>query len=243
MRTWESRPFQNSLEVLAQVALRTTGAQGYAFFQKSRATDSWILLAGGGAVIPAALPQARPDGSVPALVAYPLRTDGVLSASLAFALPNEAETLQAKPQLDQIAATVQRIWAAAATERYAELVDRVADLEARLMDSKIADRARGLLTNETNSDPAEAIARHVDGVLRPTQTRRILEQVLSEMEEEIEERRLVGEAKQILQALHRVSEEQAHTRLRLLSRQSRKRLKEVAQQVIEEQHLLKGKSA
>jgi AmiR/NasT family two-component response regulator len=99
------------------------------------------------------------------------------------------------------------------------------------------------LTNETNSDPAEAIARHVDGVLRPTQTRRILEQVLSEMEEEIEERRLVGEAKQILQALHRVSEEQAHTRLRLLSRQSRKRLKEVAQQVIEEQHLLKGKSA
>jgi hypothetical protein len=55
------------------------------------------------------------------------------------------------------------------------------------IDSKIADRARGFLANETNSDPAEAIAGHVEGVLRPTQTRRILEQVWCELEDEIEE--------------------------------------------------------
>jgi len=194
-------------------------------------------------MIPAVPPRAKPDGSVPALVEYPLRTDGILRASVAFAFPNDAEALQARPRLDRIAATIQRIWAAAATEKYANLIDRLADLEAQLMDSKIADRARGLLMNAANSEPAEAIARHVEGVLRPTQTRRILEQVLSELEYEIEERGLVAEAKRILQAAYRVSEEEAHSRLRLLSRQSRKRLKEVAQQVIEDQRHLHGKSA
>ena len=111
------------------------------------------------------------------------------------------------------------------------------------MDSKIADRARGFLANETTFDPAEAIARHVEGVLRPSQTRRMLEQVLCELEDEIEERRVVAEAKQILQALYRMSEQQANTQLRLLSRKSRRCLKEVARQVIDEQHLPKGKSA
>jgi AmiR/NasT family two-component response regulator len=66
---------------------------------------------------------------------------------------------------------------------------------------------------------------------------------LSELEDEIDERRLMAEAKQILQAVDRLSEEQAHTRLRVMSRKSRKRLKEVAQQVIQDQRLLQGRSA
>ena len=143
-------------------------------------------------------------------------------------------------QRDRIAATMQAIGAAAAEDRYSRLVERLAELEARLMDSKIADRVRGYLTDETASEPSEAIARHVETVLRPTRTRIMLEQALSELEEEIEERRLVGEAKQIMQASDSVSEEQAHIELRLRSRKSRKPLKDVARQLIESRRLVKG---
>jgi ANTAR domain len=235
---WKTKPFRNSLETLAEIALRETGAQGYAFFEKSAITGSLIRLAGGGAIIPDVTPPARS----PALVEYPLRIDGVISASVAFAFGAETEAMQLKPQLDRIAATIQTVWAASA-ERYLDLIERVARLETWLMDSKIADRARGFLATRGDSDPASSIARHVDGVLRPTQTRRILEQVLSELEREIEARKLAVQAKQILQSLHGISEEQAHVQLRLVSRKSRKRLKDVAQQVIRDQHSLKGRIA
>jgi AmiR/NasT family two-component response regulator len=59
---------------------------------------------------------------------------------------------------------------------------------------------------------------------------------VSELEQEIEERRLAGQAKQILQTIQGISEEQSHAQLPLLSRKSRRRLKEVAEQVIREQH-------
>jgi hypothetical protein len=128
---------------------------------------------------------------------------------------------------------MQTIGTTAAVDRYMLLVERLADLEARLMDSKIADRVQGYLADETDSDPSEAIARHVETVLRPTRTRVLLEQTLSELQEEIEERRIVGQAKRIMQANDSVSEEQAHIELRLRSRKSRKPLKDVARQVIE----------
>jgi AmiR/NasT family two-component response regulator len=71
----------------------------------------------------------------------------------------------------------------------------------------------------------------------------MLEQVLSELEEEIEERRIVGRAKRIMQARDSVSEEQAYIELRLRSRKSRKPLKDVARQVIENRQLVKGTGA
>ena len=54
-------------------------------------------------------------------------------------------------------------------------------------------------------DPSEAIARHVVTVLHPARMRALLEQALSELEEEIEERLLVGRAKRIMQARDSVS--------------------------------------
>ncbi len=240
MGTWETKAFRNSLETLAQIALGETGAQGYAFFERSGSSGALILLAGGGGIIPQVAPPAR----TPPLVEYPLLTNGAINASVAFAFGTEPEAEQSRPHLDRIAATVQTIWeAGAAAERYSDLIDRVADLETRLMDSKIADRARGFLTNHADSDPATVLARHVDGVLRPTQTRRMLEQILSELEQEVEERQLAARAKQILQTLHGISEEQAHAQLRLVSRKSRMRLKDVAQQVIQEQYPLEGRIA
>ena len=147
------------------------------------------------------------------------------------------------PQTLAIAIAMQAIRNAAAADPYAHLVERLADLESQLLDSKIADRVRGYLADETGSDPTEAIARHVETVLRPTRTRIMLERALSELEEEIEERRLVAQAKGILQASDLVSEEQAHLELRLRSRRLRKPLKDIARQVIENRQLVKGISA
>jgi AmiR/NasT family two-component response regulator len=166
-----------------------------------------------------------------------------LEALAQVALRAKGEQSVTRPRLDRIAAAVQAIRTAAAEHRYAHLVERLADLEAQLMDSKIADRVRGYLEDETDSDPTEAIVRHVETVLRPTRTRIMLEQALSELEEEIEERRIVGRAKRIMQARDSVSEEQAYIELRLRSRKSRKPLKDVARQVIENRQLVKGTGA
>jgi hypothetical protein len=144
------------------------------------------------------------------------------------------------PQRFAIAAAMRAIRTAAAADRYAHLVERLADLEAQLLDSKIADRVRGYLADETGDDPSEAIAQHVETVLRPTRTRIMLEQALSELEDEIEERRVVGEAKRIMQARDSVSEEQAHIELRHRSRRLRMPLKDVARQVIEDRQSVKG---
>jgi AmiR/NasT family two-component response regulator len=79
----------------------------------------------------------------------------------------------------------------------------------------------------------DAIARHVEGVLRPASTGRVLEQLTKDLEEEVEERRLTNRAKAILQSVHGMSEEQAHMHLRQTSRKTRKKLKDVAVDLIE----------
>ena len=213
----EFATFRNSLEALAQVALRATGARSFAFLEEC---------------------ADRPAAGA-ALVEYALRTN----TAVVFTFDSEGEVLRARPRLDRIAAAMRAILAEAAADRYASLAGRLSDLEARLMDSKIADRVRGYLADETDSGPVEAISRHVETVLRPTRTRIMLEQALSELEEEIEERRLVARAKGILQATDLVSEEQAHMELRQRSRRLRKPLKDVARQVIENRQLVKGISA
>lgn len=217
------RPFQNSIEALARLGMRATGALSYAFLEKGC--------------------DARPCPAAPAIVEYPLRTDITIVASVVFLFGSEAEALRARSRLTRVAAAMQAVWSAAATEPYTRLIARVAELETQLMDSKIVDRAQGLLTDATSSDPTDVIGRHVDNVLRPTATSRFLEQALAALEDEMDERRVVGQAKQILQSLDRMSEEQAHHHLRLLSRKSRKPLKDIAQQVIDGQYLLKGKTA
>jgi AmiR/NasT family two-component response regulator len=66
----------------------------------------------------------------------------------------------------------------------------------------------------------------------------MLEQRLRELEEEIAERKLTGQAKAVLQSTYNMSEEQAHLHLRTISRKSRKPLKEVAQELIDARNSL-----
>jgi hypothetical protein len=219
------KPFQNSLSALAQVAARETGADGYALFRKGPEGRGLVRHDSGGADIR----EEAVTGHTSGLVVYRLGADGVL----AFAFQDESRSRQVGAELDRIVTSIEAVWTAAQTAgRYSELASEVAELEVRLMDSKIADRVRGFLTNRGETSPADAISRHVEGVLKPASTGRVLEQLSKDLEEEVEERRVTNRAKAILQTVHGMSEEQAHMHLRQTSRKTRKKLKDVAAEII-----------
>jgi AmiR/NasT family two-component response regulator len=121
-----------------------------------------------------------------------------------------------------------------ATQSYAQQAARVAELEVELLHAKIASRAGGLLEDGArDGDVIGAIESHVEGVLRPNEFGTMLERTLFQLEDEIVERRLMAQAKEMLQRAYSMSEEQAHLHLRMLSRKSRRPQKEVARALIE----------
>jgi AmiR/NasT family two-component response regulator len=122
-----------------------------------------------------------------------------------------------------------------ATRSYALRAARIGEMEAELADAKIAARVSGLMSDGAgNEDAIGAIESRVEGVLRPSQFDTILEQTLRELEEEMAERELAAQAKAVLQGAYSMSEEQAHQHLRTISRKSRRPLREIAREVIEE---------
>jgi AmiR/NasT family two-component response regulator len=126
-----------------------------------------------------------------------------------------------------------------AIETYAQQAARIGEMEAELMDAKIAARLTGLLEDGgPNADVIGAIESHVEGVLRASQFGTMLEQGSRELEEEIAERKLTAQAKAVLQSVYNMSEEQAHLHLRTISRKSRRPLKEVARELIEARNSL-----
>jgi hypothetical protein len=225
------KPFENSLSALAQVAVYESGARGFALFRRDAGTSSVIRVVADGANITA----AEVTGEAKNVIVYPMAAEGLL----AFAFEDEASLRERRAQLDRIASAIQAVWKAAQeSAEYSQLASQVADLETRLMDSKIADRVRGLLTQYRDNSRAasgavDTIERHVEGVLRPPSAKRLLQQLTRELEEEVEERRLTNRAKAILRSVHGMSEEQAHEHLRRASRKSRRKLKDIAADLIE----------
>ena len=121
-----------------------------------------------------------------------------------------------------------------AIKTYAQQAARIGEMEAELIDAKIAARVSGLMADGArNGDAIGTVEDHLAGVLRPSQFGTMLEQRLKELEEEIAERKLTAQAKAVLQNVYGMSEEQAHLHLRTISRKSRRALKEVARELIE----------
>lgn len=238
MRDWDAEPFHDSLSSLALIGMRAAGADGYAFFEKLGGSGALRRLAGCGAPIPEAAltPGLHRSGAV----AYPLRphssvATGAIDGILVFLFSDSQGLGESRKLLDQLAGTIATLWSeSGSANQYLKLVERIGELETQLIDSKIADRARGfLLSRDLGS--IETIARHVDRVLHRRQPRNVFEQLLSELEDEVEERRLLKAAKNILQSTTGITEEEAHAHLRRVSRRSRKRLRDAAAEVIENQ--------
>jgi AmiR/NasT family two-component response regulator len=228
---WQEGAFRHSLSALALIAMREAGADGYAFFEKRAESPALRRIAERG--VPIAEDALDGDSQITGVLAYPLRNGGIVEGVVAFAFSHPLKARDAGARLDRIVSAVAKVWSAAQTPtRYSDLTDRVDELETQLMDWKIGDRARGFLAGSTGTDPAEAIAQHVEEVLRPTKTRQILEKMLRELEAEIESRRVITLAKSILQRSAGMTEEQAHAHLQTMSRRSRKRIGDVALEII-----------
>jgi hypothetical protein len=113
------------------------------------------------------------------------------------------------------------------------LANRINLLQAELADGKITDRARGILREtSTRCDPGGLMRQHVNRVLDGADILERLRHEVSKLELELEHRRLIGKAKQVLQQTHHLSEEQAYLHLRNASRKSRRRLLDIAREVV-----------
>jgi ANTAR domain len=242
---WEdNRPLPRSLQPLAQIALQEAGADGYAIYQVDPKTDARELKFAGGAPVPesgAAVPKSGNAGCT--VTSFPLHAGDEVTGVLTFVFRDAAVFPRAQSVLERIASAIEEVWRLSLVpETYARNAARIGELEAELADSKIADRACGLLAaGPPPPDAIDTIARHVESVLRPGQLAGVLGQLIVEIQQEIAERDLANRAKALLQSRYGMSEDQAHVHLRLVSRKSRKRLRDVARDVLEESVLQNGR--
>jgi AmiR/NasT family two-component response regulator len=220
--------------------LKETSATGYVLFQKTAAAPGLARVAAIGEEIQASILLAESNAGV---IVLPLHTNGVTDGFIAFSFADRQTLSKAEPSVRSIVDAMQTIWSARHPDaQYLNLARRLSALESQLIDSKIVDRAQGLLTGDHAADALDSLVSHVHNVFRPSSAAHTLQTILEELEDEIEERRVTGQAKAILQAAYSLSEEQAYTHLQTLSRKSRRRLKEVAADVMAK-HTLKAQTA
>src|SRR3984957_5121893 len=219
-----------SVQPLALIALKEVGADGAALYQVDPQTEARELGFAGGISVPESSGAGFPVDW------FPLRAGDAVTGIVAFVFRGRVISPTAHAVLERIAGAIEEVWRLSLlSATYARDAARLGELESELADSKIADRARGMLANSASPRGAvDTIVRHVESVLRPGQLGIALRQLTQEMEQEIAERELANRAKAVLQSRYGMSEDQAHVHLRLVSRKSRKRLRDVARDLIEE---------
>jgi hypothetical protein len=223
------RPLPQSLHPLALIAAKETGADGYAIYQVDAGTQVHEMKFSWGVDIP--------DSGQPgfAVERFALRTGEEITGILAFVFQSKPVRPATRETLDRMARVIEEVWRLSQLPSlYARNAARIGELEADLADSKIADRACGMLASgAAPRDAVDTIVRHVESVLRPGQLSTVLPQLIEEIEQEIAERQLANRAKAVLQSRYGMSEDQAHVHLRLVSRKSRKRLRDVARDLLD----------
>ncbi len=207
-----------SVEALAALALKQKLAAGYAIYEIDADTGERTLkLAAGvtdGTTFRFPLGHAERSGEVVFVCGGNIDGDDAVN-------------------LERIARAIDQVWRLSLlAESYAREAARIGALEAELADSKIAERARGLLAGSSSAEAIETILHHVASVLRPSEIETALAQFARDLGQQIVERKLTSRAKAVLQTRYGLSEEQAHAHLRVVSRASRKRLRDVAEAVI-----------
>lgn len=232
-----SRELPRSLHPLALLAAREAGAVGFAIRQiEPEGGQREVKLDWG---VPA--PEAGETGLT--VLSLPLHAEDEVTGVLTFVFRGVAIPPRAQSLLERIAPIIEEVWRLSLLPAaYARKAARIGELEIELADSKIADRARGMLAGSAPPrDAVDTIIRHVESVLRPGQLGTVLQQLTQEFEQEISERELANRAKAILQSRYGMSEDQAHVHLRLVSRKSRKRLRDVARDVLAEPIAQRGR--
>jgi ANTAR domain len=232
-----SRELPHSLHPLALLAAREAGADGFAIRQTDPEGEQRDAKLDWGV----AAPEAGETGLT--VLSFPLHAEEEVTGVLTFVFRGVAVPPRAQALLKRIAPVIEEVWRLSLLPAaYARNATRIGELEIELADSKIADRARGMLAGGAPPrDAVDTIVRHVESVLRPGQFATVLKQLTDEIKQEIAERELANRAKAILQSRYGMSEDQAHVHLRLVSRKSRKRLRDVARDVLAEPLAQRGR--
>lgn len=208
-----------------------TNAAGYALFEVDTMSRAFVRRACRGVSIP------EPGSNVAGVESFHLRSGDSLIGVLVFTFSPNGVTPEKRLILKRTAYIIEallNLFRAAGVQ--ARLAARIGELEADLADEKIAERVGGLLqSGDPDGDPIDVVERHVHKVLETRHLSRILEDLLRNLEDRIAERTLMAHAKTLLQNRNGMSEQQAYIHLRTASRRNRKRMGDVARQVIEEQ--------
>lgn len=226
----ENRRLPQSLGLVARLGLRDGLAKGYAIDQLADHGEAWERKAAEGLPVPAS------DGNGLAIINYSLGTEETPTGALSFVL-DTAVSREEQRVLEKIAKMCQGIWRIWNIHAiYARHILRIAELEAELADAKIADRAQAMLHMEevppNSIPPVDILSRSVNTILGPYQLQNVLRKVVEDLERDSAEYDLVRQAKGFLQERQNITEAQAYLHLRLVSRQTRRPLPDIASELM-----------
>jgi hypothetical protein len=160
--------FNRSLVPLARLAMRESGADGFSFYSIDPRSGALTELCSAGSV------EAQIGGTSGAVTSFPMPARGKVTGLLTFHFRASSVPAQSQAVVEEIAGAAEAFWdlsrrPEAYTRPAAALEDseiqaiwnpmKVGELEVAMADSKIAERARGLL--------ARGGANAVDIVARP----------------------------------------------------------------------------
>jgi len=231
-------PRRRSLETLAMLALRATGAGGYALYEADAATGALHRRAGCGSEVLGRNPlEAERELPVLEKLRFPLRTGPRMAGLLEFFIAKDNLTPEKLLILERTSRLVEAVLGGfQEVDTHIQLAAQISELEAELADEKIAERAAGILETGVNLHAMDAIENHIHKVLAARKLRSILDGLLTEFSRRVSERKLTSQAKAFLQARQGLSEEQAYLHLRAASRRNRRPMSEIARQVLDEQN-------
>ncbi len=228
-------PLRQSVTSLALFAMYAAGADGYSHFEIDETSGARLIHHSNGLAVPQWLDPddesgvKRGDGFAVAL--FPLYVDAAFAGSLAFVFRGNDISEDKLSILNRFATIIEAVQALPHTT--ASLAARIGKLDAELTGIKIAERTRGILAGTLPQPEAiETLVSHVERVLEGRQFGSVLEQLLPDLEDQVATRRMVIRAKALLESRHGMSEEQAYFHLRVKSRSTRRRLSEVAQELL-----------
>jgi ANTAR domain len=227
-------PLRQSVTSLALVAMQAAGADGCHIAEAERLSGSLVNRYSNGAALPAWLESSAAGvihGPGVVVAAYHLQAQGLLAGRLAFVFRSAEVAREKLAILEKLAPIIESVHALPYLT--ARIASRIARLEAELAAMKIVERTRGILAGgATESGAVETVVGHVESVLEGHYFGSSLRQLLPDIEDRIAQRRVVVEAKAMLENLCGMSEEEAYLYLRVRSRSTRRRISDVAQEVL-----------
>lgn len=222
--------------LLAQLA----NAEGSALFEPRHGHQKLVRRAAGGANPPDLTELGYEDLDHLKLrrqwATLPLYSDGLISAVLILAFASEDKKNEAKSVLKRIVPLFESLAKFVGEQtRQVQLANKISELESGIAAEKILDRAKGLLREhpQLNETTIELVDRHVAKVLASSQFSQTLQDRLRELEGLVAERDITSRAKAVLQEQLGYTEEKAYLHLRTISRQRRKRISEIAREIVE----------